>query len=426
MLIKNPNSIILPDYLNEQFFVTALEASLRETAELEVIDAVFEWGSKPGDNYCSRIYRVLIGFKRMPPNKEHLGQEKLSLIIKTIPITKETRFLEDAGVFLKEKFTYLDVLPRLEILLDGHKFSANCLYAIKAPMQTIVFNDLKMDGFTTASRQDQLDWAHSELILQQLGRLHATSMVLAKKDPVITKRLSKGMLCEESVMNSDAYKNLFGGRLRQLALNAANWPGFEKISQKLHNFYDNFNAICARLAEYRHGDRIIVMNHGDLWTTNFMYAYDDSMQPHKPTRAVFVDFQLNFYGSPACDLNFLFNTSIRLELLQDRREDLINVYFKTFTATLEFLNHDNIPTLEDLRYELRARELYGLFALFGFLPMVTLPRELSTDNSIEKMMDENFARQKFEMVFAQERLQAQVKYALRRLDDLGVLDELLK
>lgn len=57
----------------------------------------------------------------------------------------------------------------------------SCYYATKAPIRTIVLTDLKTEGFAIASRQEQLDWAHCELILQQLGRLHATSMVLAKR-----------------------------------------------------------------------------------------------------------------------------------------------------------------------------------------------------------------------------------------------------
>lgn len=48
-------------------------------------------------------------------------------------------------------------------------------------MQTIVFNDLKVDGYKLASCGASLDWEHASLILQQLGKLHATSMVLAKK-----------------------------------------------------------------------------------------------------------------------------------------------------------------------------------------------------------------------------------------------------
>lgn len=48
-------------------------------------------------------------------------------------------------------------------------------------MQTIVFNDLKVDGFKLAACGTSLDWDHASMILQQLGKLHATSMVLAKK-----------------------------------------------------------------------------------------------------------------------------------------------------------------------------------------------------------------------------------------------------
>lgn len=87
------------------------------------------------------------------------------------------------------------------------------------------------------------------------------------------------------------------------------------------------------------------------------------------------------------------------------------------------MHYDNIPTLEDLKYELRTRELYGLFALFGFLPVVTMPKELSENNSIDNLLNEELAREKYKNIFAQERLQAQLKYGLKRLDDLGVLDE---
>ncbi|XP_050328956.1 uncharacterized protein LOC126758645 [Bactrocera neohumeralis] len=422
MLIKNPNNIFVPDYLDENFFVAALEEGLREI-QLTVNEITFEWGSNPGDNYCSRIYRVSVAYERLVDDDEPPVQEQRSLIVKSIPISKDTRFLEDVGVFVKEKLAYLDVLPRLQILVDGPKFSATCLYAVKAPTRTIVFTDLKPEGFVLASRQDQLDWAHCELILQQTARLHATSMILAQRDPDITKRMVDGMLCKKTVLKSDLFKNMAGSSLKHLAYNAEKWPGFEKIAQKLHYFHDNFKPICAHLADRREGDRIIVMNHGDLWTTNFMYAYDDPKQPAKPTRAIFVDFQLNFYGSPACDLNFFFSTSVRLNLLKDRRDDLINVYYKTFKETLEFLHYENIPTLEDLKYELRARELYGFFGLFGFLPIITMPKELSEDSSFESFFDNESVRLKYKKVFAQEHLQAQLKYGLKRLEDMGVFDE---
>lgn len=68
------------------------------------------------------------------------------------------------------------------------------LYALKSPVQTIVFNDLKVDGFQVASRQDGLDWNHCELILQQLGKFHAASMVMAKKVSSILLLLSSNLI----------------------------------------------------------------------------------------------------------------------------------------------------------------------------------------------------------------------------------------
>ena len=54
-----------------------------------------------------------------------------------------------------------------------------------------MLTDLKPEGFMVASRQEQLDWAHCELILQQTGRLHATSMILAQRVSILKSRKLK-------------------------------------------------------------------------------------------------------------------------------------------------------------------------------------------------------------------------------------------
>ncbi|XP_005184680.1 uncharacterized protein LOC101898023 [Musca domestica] len=420
MIIKNEETIVVPEHLNEEFFVNALEEGLRET-KIVIHEVNFAWGSNPGDNYCSSIYRVVITYDSYGENPQK--NEKISLIVKTIPISTETQFLEDVGVFVKEKLTYTDVLPRLAILTESDVFGAKCFYATKSPMQTIVFNDLTVEGFKVASRQDGLDWNHTTLILEKLAKFHATSMVLLKKDPAIAKRFQRGMLCEETVLKTETFFNMFGGYLNQLIKTASTWSGFEEITAKLQKYYSDFKNISYKLGKAKQGDRIVVLNHGDLWTNNFMFGYEDDNQPQKPTKALFVDFQLSFYGSPACDLNFFLNTSVQFDILTTKRDELIETYYKTFAETLEYARYESIPTLDDLKYELRSRELYGLFALFGFLPMVTIPKELSNDASIEAFANEDYAAKKLAQIFAQEKLQKQLKFGLQRLEKLGVLDE---
>lgn len=122
-------------------------------------------------------------------------------------------------------------------------------------------------------------------------------------------------------------------------------------------------------------------------------------------------------------MNFFLHTSVPLELLKTRRDDLIECYYKSFAETLEFLRYSPMPSLDDLKYELRSRELYGLFALFGFLPMVTLPKELSEDTSIEAFANEEYKAKKLDAIFDRDALHQHFQYSLKRLDDLRVLDE---
>ncbi|XP_060663986.1 uncharacterized protein LOC132796737 [Drosophila nasuta] len=422
VVVKNEQNISVPEYLNEGFFVETLEEGLRES-KVTLYEINFEWGSNPGDNYCSAIYRVLLNFARWADGKESTKRENLSLIVKTIPISPDTQFLEDVSVFIKEKQTYTDILPRLDILSNGSKFGAKYYHSIKTPVQTIVFNDLKVDGFKVASRETGLDWDHASLILQQLGKFHATSMVLAQKDPEIVKQYTRGMLSEDTLLKSDTFENMFNGFLKGLIKASATWPGYEKITKHLQRFSDNFRSILVKAAKPKPGDRYVVLNHGDMWTNNFMYAYENKSKPETPTNAIFVDFQLSFYGSPACDLNFFLNTSIKLDINKNRREELIKVYYQAFKEALEYARYEKIPSYEDLLWELRSREIYGVFGLFGFLPMITMPKELSADNSIENMNDESFKAKKMEAIFSQEFLNDYHKWALKRADELGVFND---
>lgn len=119
MTILNKTGIRIPHYLDKKFFVDTLEDGLRESGIL-LNQISFEMGSNAGDNYCSSIYRVKLNFLR----RDSSLSEDISIIVKTIPVTSSTQFLDDVGVFMKEKSVYCDVLPRLEILLDDVKLGA--------------------------------------------------------------------------------------------------------------------------------------------------------------------------------------------------------------------------------------------------------------------------------------------------------------
>ena len=96
------------------------------------------------------------------------------------------------------------------------------------------------------------------------------------------------MLCEETVLKTETFFQMFGGYLKQLVKTSSTWAGYENISNKLHKYYNNFKQITFKLSKAKENDRIKVLNHGDMWTNNFMFAYEDDKEAFKPTKAIFV------------------------------------------------------------------------------------------------------------------------------------------
>ncbi|XP_022210470.2 uncharacterized protein LOC111066298 [Drosophila obscura] len=407
-----------PKYLNEEFFKAALEDGLRDM-RVDIKKIIFaESSGGGGENYCSKIYRARALYRS---SKRQLDEE-LAMIVKSIAITPATQFLEELAVYLREKIFYFDVLGKLEVLIgDGSKFGAKCLYTTREPIQTIVFDDLTQYGYKLASRQSGLNEEHCVVILKKLGKFHASSMILAQKEPSVGEHFTSGMLDENYIRTNERFINFMALQLRTLANLVAEWPGYEQLADKLQRHCDNIKENLVTTGRSLPGE-ITVLNHGDLWVNNFMYKYDDE-QPTKPIDAIFVDFQNSFFGSPGCDINFFLNSSVQLDVLIHRREFLIQTYYGALRESLERMHYEFVPSYADIQQEIRARELYGFFSSYAFLPMVTMKKEDSYDISMEALSDPDFAKTKVQLMFSSNpRTTDTLRYALRRFDELGIFD----
>ncbi|KAH8397964.1 hypothetical protein KR222_007509, partial [Zaprionus bogoriensis] len=407
-----------PKYLNEDFFKAALEDGLRDM-QVDIKRIVFaESSGGGGENYCSSIYRA----KALYRSSKRQLDEELALIVKSIAITPATQFLQELAVYLREKIFYFDVLGKLEVLIgDGSKFGAKCLYTTRQPIQTIVFDDLTQYGYKLASRQSGLNEEHCVVILRKLGKFHASSMVLVEKDPSVREHFRSGMLDENYIRTNERFVSFMSLQLGTLAQLVAKWPGYEALARKLRLHCDNLEENLVRTGRPQAGE-ITVLNHGDLWVNNFMYKYDEQ-QTSKPIDAIFVDFQNSFFGSPGCDINFFLNSSVQLDVLRHRREFLVHTYYDALRESLERMHAAHVPSLEDIQREIRARELYGFFSSYAFLPMVTMRKEDSHDLSMEALCDRDFAERKVQLMFTSNpRTTHTLRYALRRFDELGIFD----
>jgi len=112
--IKEP-----PEYLNVEVFEETIENALRNSGIL-LQNIEFSMGSKIGENYCSLIYRVHLKY-RVNEASDDQQLKNLSVIIKSMPISTSNEFLNDLKVFIKEKTTYYEILPRMELFLKGNE-----------------------------------------------------------------------------------------------------------------------------------------------------------------------------------------------------------------------------------------------------------------------------------------------------------------
>lgn len=137
-----------------------------------------------------------------------------------------------------------------------------------------------------------------------------------------------------------------------------------------------------------------------------------------------VDFQMDFVGSCAYDLNFFLNTSVQLVALKLYRYELLRHYYTHLKATLKILGTEetNIPSWQVLVEEVRDLEIVSYYALACELPMCCMDREGSAGLTLNSLIDPAIKKETRKKMFGNKRVLDMLRYGLDRLNELGVLD----
>lgn len=217
-------------HLTDEFFAKALSHGLGQA--VGVCSMNLTAGSAIGDNFCSDIYRAVVDYRPITADETN-EPTRVSLIVKALPFTElRGPLLQEMAVFDKEVKMYRNALPRLSALLGGERLSARCYYAESEPVQIIVFEDLKEDGFRMTDRLIGLDEVHCGLVVQKLARFHAASMRLQEQDEDSMKEFNYG------VFKPDAHHNvvlqaIFQKGLGQVIEVMETWKGYDGTRAKL-------------------------------------------------------------------------------------------------------------------------------------------------------------------------------------------------
>lgn len=268
-----------PIWLNSNFFEIILQKNYKNTS-IKVHEVQIEHCGAASDGFLSTLLRVHVTYFMN-------SQCELESFVVKIPTTQEF-VLEKVGsngydVQNKEMLFYEVVAPQLEKLLKsigekGKLFPA--VVAVDRLHDAIVFEDLRNFNFVMVDRINGMDKNQVELAIKKLATFHAATRILQEKRPEVFNSFDTGMFNRKVAGFDIAWISIFEFATAEIAT----WSGFERYATKMRKIQSQLIESGRRCFDVESTD-FNVLNHGDLWTNNLMFTYDES---HEADKAILV------------------------------------------------------------------------------------------------------------------------------------------
>lgn len=334
-----------------------------------------------GDNYTSDLFRTTIEYT----TAKCRDIECLSVIIKCAGDGggAKTLFATELKLFEKETNMFGKILPQLHNITGQSSLSAECLLTELEPKGLLVLQDLSPLGYKMADRRKGLDMDHCFLIMEKMAQLHASSVLLYEKNPHCMDGYNIGLFTNQN--NQPIIQQFVVSGFQSTIIALKQWSGFEKYAKKLEAMMDTIFEKSMNICKREPG-KFNVLNHGDLWTNNILFLYDDN---DRPIDLKFVDFQFSVFSTPAIDLNYFLCTSTQ-DIGRKHISRLIGYYHEKLVENLNKFGYpkDKIPTYDEIYDEYKKKNFYSLITTATALPLVLAPYnrddasydEFSSDN----------------------------------------------
>ncbi|XP_075228503.1 uncharacterized protein LOC142328597 isoform X2 [Lycorma delicatula] len=360
---------VLQDLLTNELVSDALGG-------VDIISFNAEPAAAKGEHYLSTLLRVVVNFRRQGKNSD----EQTKIIVKTYPEGILCNFSKESLTLYKELISYHDILPRISEI-SGKSFTPLRLGSFKK--EVLVLEDLKLKGYQMANRIDKLDFEHCKAAIKILAELHAASVLTHEKYPNLFDKINNETLfTDNNFYNRSFHINGF----KIMGKEFESIPHLKKYSAKLQNAGERMWNILKEEVKPK-DDEINVFIHGDFWTTNILYNYDDENHIND---VKLIDFQFCRWGSPAMDLHMFFNTSVRN---RGDIQELKTIYVNYFN---ENILESKKLTIEKLNASLHRLDCFGLMIAVSTMPICTLDSKnaLNFDNVTEDDYSNDFPKDK--------------------------------
>nr|AAZ78628.1 CHKov1 [Drosophila melanogaster]AAZ78634.1 CHKov1 [Drosophila melanogaster] len=341
----------IPDWVTAELFEDVLKSNVDGYSKVRNFKA--EMGSAAGDNYATIMLRVNIEVELQDGTTK-----EVSYMVKLphqMEIYKE--MMKHTNIFEIERTMYNLVVPEMEALYKAAgvevTFGAKSYELKNAQTEYIALEDLCIKGFKNANRLEGLDQAHTERVLRKLAQWHAATAVRVATKGQYPEIVLNGFFKEE---NRPMMIDMMNGMGQVFVKCCSTYEGNEAYIEKVKALKDVmidelFKMCVVDPTEFN------VLNHGDSWSNNIMFQYEES---GKIKEVYMVDFQVSKYGTVAQDLYYFLISSTKLEDKLSKFDYYVKVYHDNLVEHLKILKYSKpLPSLRDIHKSLYK---YGTFA----------------------------------------------------------------
>ncbi|SPP80219.1 uncharacterized protein LOC117583248 [Drosophila guanche] len=405
---------MLPAWLNAEYIQTQLRAHTKNV-QLRVLKLWGKPATGKGENFIGTVTRIHVDYDSGGSG----AAQHQSYILKqpsSVDAPQASIFFE-YDVYAREMDMYDFVLPRMAELLRGigikEKLTADCV-AVDRQHSVLILEDLAPLKYANADRLKQLDTAHAKLVLELQAKFHAAAVILRERHPeLLAKNFSTHFFCREKQGYGEIFTSLF-----------ESFMGYVKTQPKLNDRYGaKLELVLSNLMEYAARtvdvapEDFQTLVHGDCWTNNVMFQYDDK---GCPVNVVLLDFQFCTWTSPAADLHYFCSSSLR-EDARERETQLVQLHYCALTKILAKFTHKCVlPSLLEYQLQFERRRFMSFVIAITLQPLMLYEGTEDADFSY-LYQDTPKARRFRDSMFASEKVQRMVEKMLPVADAKGLL-----
>ncbi|XP_068894083.1 uncharacterized protein [Tenebrio molitor] len=288
-------------------------------------------------------------------------QKCLNLAIKAPKSSKTLREQMPIDKFFeKEIHIYAQVVASFGAFLQEEKckflldFLPEC-YAMRKTRykELIILENLKTKGYVMCDRKVPMTFDHVKLVLQTFGKWHALSLALKTKRPKVFEELvadNVNMFCYY-ITTANMVDTVFDYTEEvKIASNLSEVEQLKFSRDDIRNIFSNLL--------FEHPEDHVIL-HGDGWTNNLMFKYDDTKIP---SHVYLVDWQCSGLASPVMDLSHFVYACNDTKNHKDVNE-LLKIYHRSLDTCLRELGCDSraLFPYEKLVEHWKKFSCYGLF-----------------------------------------------------------------